>query len=105
MTERIPGPGERSRVAAARSAVDSDAAPNPESRDVPGQLRDDVPAQVRAAAVSQDDGEVQSEEAIDALWRQFVENPTRSLRDRLLLHYAPLVKYVEIGRASCRGRV
>jgi RNA polymerase sigma factor for flagellar operon FliA len=74
--------------------VDSDAAPNPESRDVPGQLRDDVPAQVRAAAVSQDDGEVQSEEAIDALWRQFVENPTRSLRDRLLLHYAPLVKYV-----------
>nr|WP_156914699.1 FliA/WhiG family RNA polymerase sigma factor [Thermocrispum municipale] len=36
----------------------------------------------------------QSDEAIDALWRQFAENPTRSLRDRLLLHYAPLVKYV-----------
>jgi RNA polymerase sigma factor for flagellar operon FliA len=31
---------------------------------------------------------------IDALWRQFVRMPDQSTRDRLVLHYAPLVKYV-----------
>jgi len=86
MTERIPGPGERTRAAAARSAVEPDAAGDRAKRD--------VPAQVRAAAMTKAEANGQSDEAIDALWRQFVENPTRSLRDRLLLHYAPLVKYV-----------
>jgi RNA polymerase sigma factor for flagellar operon FliA len=32
--------------------------------------------------------------AIQALWRQFVECPQQRIRDRLVLHYAPLVKYV-----------
>ncbi|MGH3467645.1 MAG: FliA/WhiG family RNA polymerase sigma factor, partial [Thermocrispum sp.] len=31
---------------------------------------------------------------IETLWHEFAEAPHRSLRDRLLLHYAPLVKYV-----------
>ncbi len=31
---------------------------------------------------------------IQALWGQFTESPDQVLRDRLVLHYAPLVKYV-----------
>lgn len=31
---------------------------------------------------------------VDGLWRQFTETRLQSIRDRLLLHYAPLVKYV-----------
>lgn len=33
-------------------------------------------------------------EAVDELWREFVRHPTQHIRDRLVLHYAPLVKYV-----------
>ncbi|WAL69802.1 FliA/WhiG family RNA polymerase sigma factor [Amycolatopsis cynarae] len=32
--------------------------------------------------------------AIQALWREFRANPHQRLRERLVLHYAPLVKYV-----------
>ncbi|WP_101613412.1 FliA/WhiG family RNA polymerase sigma factor [Amycolatopsis sp. BJA-103] len=31
---------------------------------------------------------------IQALWREFTEAPDQIVRDRLVLHYAPLVKYV-----------
>ncbi|MDV6012795.1 FliA/WhiG family RNA polymerase sigma factor [Haloechinothrix sp. LS1_15] len=31
---------------------------------------------------------------IDELWQEFVRHPRASLRERLVLHYAPLVKYV-----------
>ncbi|UJW35987.1 FliA/WhiG family RNA polymerase sigma factor [Saccharothrix sp. AJ9571] len=34
------------------------------------------------------------EAGINALWRQFARAPEQRLRDRLVLHYAPLVKYV-----------
>ncbi|MDI2028505.1 RNA polymerase sigma factor WhiG [Saccharopolyspora sp. TS4A08] len=34
------------------------------------------------------------EAGIVALWQAFGERPTQELRDRLVLHYAPLVKYV-----------
>lgn len=33
-------------------------------------------------------------QGVEALWRQFTESPEQALRDRLVLHYAPLVKYV-----------
>ena len=33
-------------------------------------------------------------DAINELWRRYREEPTRELRDRLILHYSPLVKYV-----------
>ncbi|MBK1786750.1 FliA/WhiG family RNA polymerase sigma factor [Prauserella cavernicola] len=35
-----------------------------------------------------------AETAIQALWRQFSDSPSQRIRDRLVLHYAPLVKYV-----------
>ena len=33
-------------------------------------------------------------EEIDHLWRRYKERATRELRDQLILHYSPLVKYV-----------
>ena len=33
-------------------------------------------------------------EEIDHLWRRYKDAPTRELRDQLILHYSPLVKYV-----------
>ncbi|OQO90096.1 RNA polymerase subunit sigma-28 [Saccharomonospora piscinae] len=38
------------------------------------------------------DGAVES--TIEALWREFSRSPSQRVRDRLVLHYAPLVKYV-----------
>lgn len=34
------------------------------------------------------------EQAIDELWTAYTQEPTPALRDRLVLHYAPMVKYV-----------
>jgi RNA polymerase sigma factor FliA len=42
-------------------------------------------------------GEEQS--ALESLWRDFKENHDEGLRERLILHYSPLVKYVA-GRVS-----
>jgi RNA polymerase sigma factor FliA len=83
MTERTPEPGRDTGAAAASSAID--AKPNTAS------ARHDVPAQVRGAADAEN---VPAEGGVDELWREFVETRRRSLRDRLVLHYAPLVKYV-----------
>lgn len=30
----------------------------------------------------------------DGLWRDYTESPTREVRDQLIVHYSPLVKYV-----------
>jgi RNA polymerase sigma factor for flagellar operon FliA len=50
-----------------------------------------VPASAgRSAADAPNDVEA----GIQALWREFRSRPTRRLRERLVLHYAPLVKYV-----------
>ncbi len=35
-----------------------------------------------------------NESALQALWRRYKEDDDRSARDRLIVHYAPLVKYV-----------
>ncbi|WP_372491212.1 FliA/WhiG family RNA polymerase sigma factor [Amycolatopsis tucumanensis] len=43
-----------------------------------------------SAARSAGDGD----SAIQAVWREFRERPEQRLRERLVLHYAPLVKYV-----------
>lgn len=43
------------------------------------------------------------EAAIADLWRQFKDTGEPRLRERLILHYSPLVKYVADGSASaCR---
>lgn len=46
-------------------------------------------------AVNGDGRPVQDVDAgIQALWQQFADKPDQTSRDRLVLHYAPLVKYV-----------
>ncbi|WP_216208799.1 FliA/WhiG family RNA polymerase sigma factor [Amycolatopsis aidingensis] len=41
-----------------------------------------------------DAGGSEVEAGIQALWQQFARSPQQRIRDRLVLHYAPLVKYV-----------
>ncbi|GAA1976954.1 FliA/WhiG family RNA polymerase sigma factor [Amycolatopsis minnesotensis] len=50
-------------------------------------------AALPAPATSRESG-TEVDAAIRALWRQFVDEPQQRIRDRLVLHYAPLVKYV-----------
>ncbi|MEU6642298.1 FliA/WhiG family RNA polymerase sigma factor [Saccharomonospora sp. NPDC046836] len=40
------------------------------------------------------DAGTDAEATIQALWREFAYSPSQRVRDRLVLHYAPLVKYV-----------
>lgn len=89
MTEPIPVPGDTGE--GSRTPV----APSPESR-----------PPVNGTAVSFGTGETSGvlpgdqrtaddvEAGIVALWRRFGEQREHGLRDRLVLHYAPLVKYV-----------
>lgn len=78
MTKRTPGPDH---------AVSADEA-----------LAVREPRPARSASVgtvpAQDRNGDASAEGVDELWGEFVANPTQEIRDRLVLHYAPLVKYV-----------
>ena len=51
------------------------------------------------ASLSADDVEA----GIVALWREYGERRDQALRDRLMLHYSPLVKYVAGRMASGRS--
>ena len=39
------------------------------------------------------------------LWDDYARTRSSEVREKIILEYAPLVKVVEIGRASCRERV
>lgn len=76
-------------------------APAEETREVaPGEARDDHPephagpATLGGAAPGAVDEEALVEAGIDELWAAYAEDPRKSRKDRLVLHYAPLVKYV-----------
>ena len=101
MTEPTPVPdhaGGGSNTVAARSS----SAPG-NARDhggVANGQRPKLPGALALAAVEsawdthgQRSGD-EVEAGIVALWQSFGERPTQELRDRLVLHYAPLVKYV-----------
>ncbi len=49
-----------------------------------------TPEQEAAAA----EAKAEADSAIAALWREYKAAPSERLRDRLILHYSPLVKYV-----------
>src|SRR3954452_14462288 len=51
------------------------------------------PARGRAASNISDEERAELEAAIAALWRQFKDSKDPALRERLILHYSPLVKY------------
>jgi RNA polymerase sigma factor for flagellar operon FliA len=46
------------------------------------------------AEQQQDKEKTKAQKEIQEVWRQYKTKPTPELRDRLILHYAPLVKYV-----------
>ncbi|TDD86627.1 RNA polymerase sigma factor WhiG [Saccharopolyspora karakumensis] len=101
MTEPTPVPdhaGGGANTVAARSssapvsARDLNGAANGNRPELPGAL---ALATVESAwgTNGQRSGD-EVEAGIVALWQAFGERPTQELRDRLVLHYAPLVKYV-----------
>jgi RNA polymerase sigma factor for flagellar operon FliA len=49
-----------------------------------------TPEEEAAAA----EAKAEADSAIAALWREYKESPSERLRERLILHYSPLVKYV-----------
>lgn len=82
MTELTPVPGDHIGGEAAISAMEPDTAIGSEGQDVSAHSRG-TSGSGRAGLGG-----------VDGLWRQFTETRLQSIRDRLLLHYAPLVKYV-----------
>ena len=82
MTVRTPEPEGSGRVATAPDALTvSRAADRP------------PPRRGRYAGVS-DEERAEIESAIAELWRQYKSSGEERLRERLILHYSPLVKYV-----------
>ncbi|MDP9100686.1 MAG: RNA polymerase sigma factor WhiG [Actinomycetota bacterium] len=104
MSVRTPGPERPGRVATASPLapdvavhVTDDTEPDPALATVESAAPDVVvPAPARRgryAGVS-DEERAEIESAIAQLWRQFKESGEERLRERLILHYSPLVKYV-----------
>jgi RNA polymerase sigma factor for flagellar operon FliA len=92
MTVRTPEPESSASVA---TEADSDAGDGGE-----GVLTEPAPAPAAApprrgryAGVS-DEERAEIESAIAELWREFKATKEERLRERLILHYSPLVKYV-----------
>jgi RNA polymerase sigma factor FliA len=46
------------------------------------------------AELQKEEDKTREQKEILEVWRQYKDSPTPELRDRLILHYAPLVKYV-----------
>ncbi len=99
MSVRTPEPERSGQVATAAPISDEveilDAAEPDPAMETP-ELVVAVPAPARRgryAGVS-DEERAEIESAIAELWRQFKESGEERLRERLILHYSPLVKYV-----------
>lgn len=82
--------GSRTRVASAASDVGIDA------QDSNGDAPQDEPVELTAeeAARAAEQAKAENENALAELWRAFKDSGEKDLRERLILHYSPLVKYV-----------
>jgi RNA polymerase sigma factor for flagellar operon FliA len=89
MTVRIPEPDGSARVATA----DGDEGEVDLTESAPAAAKPTPARRGRYAGVS-DEERAEIESAIAELWRQFKETKEERLRERLILHYSPLVKYV-----------
>src|SRR3712207_6772731 len=83
MSARTPGPEVGGRVATAEQPDDETAAPAAPVRATRG----------RYAGMTEDE-RAEIESAIAELWREYKASGEERLRERLILHYSPLVKYV-----------
>jgi RNA polymerase sigma factor for flagellar operon FliA len=79
------------------ATADAEAAASADPRDDVPELAEDAPKPVRRtgryAGVS-DEERAEIEAAIAVLWRDYKATKEERLRERLILHYSPLVKYV-----------
>nr|WP_246382337.1 FliA/WhiG family RNA polymerase sigma factor [Prauserella isguenensis] len=86
-----PGSETVSTEAASNGAVPA-GAPNTGAPDT--STSSDVAAAAGDGGGSSGGGRAEADAAIKALWHEFATEPSQRVRDRLVLHYAPLVKYV-----------
>jgi RNA polymerase sigma factor FliA len=84
MSERTPEPERSPVLAGARSGRSATRAP--------GRRGGRVLTEAEAVEAAEQKAEVDS--AIAALWREYKDTGGEHLRERLILHYSPLVKYV-----------
>src|SRR4051812_1909220 len=95
--------GSRARVASAKAIVKTDEEFDTNSPD--GAMDDDVEAVELTAAdreaeeraaeqLAAEEAKAENESALASLWRAFKDSGEKDLRERLILHYSPLVKYV-----------
>jgi RNA polymerase sigma factor for flagellar operon FliA len=96
MSARTPEPEGAGRVATAAMGTDT-----AEDTDVGDGLSGTGPAQPQPARASRgryagmtDEERAEAESAIAELWREYKTSGDERLRERLILHYSPLVKYV-----------
>ncbi|OLT47844.1 RNA polymerase subunit sigma-70 [Saccharomonospora sp. CUA-673] len=88
MTEPTPVPNDAGGVSADAATDPSSVAVREAGEPVTTSTRPQAETDDRAAARTEADA------AIRTLWHDFATEPTQRARDRLVLHYAPLVKYV-----------
>ena len=101
MTEPIPGPADNGEGASVETARPLRADP-PAPAERRNGTSDGRPVSPGAFGASQPDGVLpgdhrtaeEVEAGIVALWRRYGDTREQTLRERLILHYAPLVKYV-----------
>jgi RNA polymerase sigma factor for flagellar operon FliA len=97
------GRGSRAKVASAKADVEIDPAAGGDNGEAPVEEPPPLTAVERAAREAEERAEAQlaaeaakaeNESALAALWRSFKNSGEQHLRERLILHYSPLVKYV-----------
>ena len=91
MSVRMPDEGRGATAtapAAAPEVIDA-----PELASVPDEAPKPTPKRGRSAGVS-DEERAEIESAIAELWREYKATGEERLRERLILHYSPLVKYI-----------
>src|SRR5437868_149232 len=95
MTVRIPEPDGSGRAAGGVSTTEDEADVDlTDSAPAPAAAPAKAPARRGRYAGVSDEERAEIESAIAELWRQFKESGEERLRERLILHYSPLVKYV-----------
>jgi len=100
MSRRTPGRDDVDEVddadAAEDDALDEDTTAEPEVEEVEGEADVAAVEEVEDVPVHFDDGPTpeEAEAALKRLWTEFKETADQGLRERLILHYSPLVKYV-----------
>jgi RNA polymerase sigma factor for flagellar operon FliA len=105
MTRRTPGreaaagsaqatlEEEADRLLAEADAVEAEAAePSDDTDELPPELAAELTAELVAAEAA--DAATAAADALRALWVEYKETADPRARERLILHYAPLVKYV-----------